>query len=271
MDLLVRATRYPDWDPGVVLATRLAGQMGAGLTAMHVVQGGMPPVWDYDAAVLLSEYAAAIEEQIHEARAAGTFFEAWAESMGSVFPQWLVTQGHIGDALRYTGNWHDLVVLARDVDDPWGRPPALASIVLHAGPPCLVVPQGRGRLDLDCIAIAWNGSLEAIRALHGALPLLQRAKRIVLLMGRHRTTLPEGAVPEFALEAWCRRHDFAVEFEMLEDVPDMGALIHDAARNNGADLLVMGAYGRSRFAERILGGVTRYMLQQTDLPVLLRH
>lgn len=271
MDLLVRATRYPDWDPGVVFAARLAGRMRAGLTAMHVVQGGFPPVWDYDAGVLLTEYAAAIEEQVHEARAAGPFFEAWAESMGTVFPQWLVTQGQIGDALRYSGNWHDLIVLARDDDDPWGCSPGLSSIVLHVGPPCLVVPPGREQLELDCIAIAWNGSVEAIRALHGALPLLQRAKRIVLLMGKRRTILPDVPAPEFALEAWCRRHDFAVEFEMLDDADDMGPLIHDAAHAMRADLLVMGAYGRSRFAERILGGVTRYMLQQTSLPLLLRH
>jgi len=271
MDLLVRATRYPEWDPGVVFATGLAGQLRAGLTAIHVVQGGIPPIWDYDAAVLLTEYAAAIDEQLQQARAAGPFFEAWAESMGTVFPQWLVAQGHVGDALRYTGNWHDLLVLARNDEDPWGNPAALASIALHVDLPCLVVPPGREQLKLDCIAIAWNGSVEAIRALHGALPLLQRAKRIVLLMGKRRTLLPAVPAPEFALEAWCRRHDFAVEFEMLDDTADTGAPIHEAARAAYADLLVMGAYGRSRFAERILGGVTRYMLQQTDLPLLLRH
>lgn len=271
MDLLVRASGYPEWDPGVVFAARLAGQLRAGLTAMHVVQGGIPPVWDYDAGVLLAEYAAAIDEQVSVARSAGSLFEAWAESMGAVYPQWLVTQGHVGDALRYTGNWHDLVVLARDEEDPWGNPPALASIALHVGQPCLVVPTGQQEIKLDCIAVAWNGSIEAIRALHGALPLLRRAKRIVLLMGKHRTVLPPVPAPEFALEAWCRRHDFAVEFEMLEDDADDGKLIHEAVRAAYADLLVMGAYGRLRFAERVLGGVTRYMLHQNELPLLLRH
>jgi nucleotide-binding universal stress UspA family protein len=58
---------------------------------------------------------------------------------------------------------------------------------------------------------------------------------------------------------------------MLDDTADMGGPIHEAARAAYADLLVMGAYGRSRFAERILGGVTRYMLQQTDLALLMRH
>lgn len=271
MDVLVRASRYPDWDPGVLFAGRLAGQLRAGLTAMHVVQGGIPPVWDYDAGLLLAEYVAAIDEQMHAARAVAPAFEAWAESMGVAFPQWLVTQGHVGDALRYAGNWHDLLVLARDDQDPWGSPAALASIALHVDQPCLVVPAGKEQLDLDCIAVAWNGSIEAIRALHGALPLLRRAKRIVMLTGKRKAVLPALPAPEFALEPWCTAHELAVEFEVLDDNADHGAPIHDAARAAYADLLVMGAYGRSRFAERVLGGVTRYMLQHSDLPLLLRH
>lgn len=271
MDLLVRASRYPDWEPGVVFATRLAGQLRTGLTAVHVVQGSIPPVWDYDASVILAEYVRAIDEQVSLARSAGPLFEAWAESMGAVFPQWLVTHGHVGDVLRYTGNWHDLIVLARDDEDPWGTPGALASITLQVGRPCLVVPPGQQELKLDCIAIAWNGSIEAIRALHGSLPLLRRARRLVLLMGSHRAGVPQLPAPEFALEAWFKRHDLAVDFELLDEDADEGGPIHDAARAAYADLLVMGAYGRSRFAERVLGGVTRYMLQKSDLPLLMRH
>ncbi|GAB3096162.1 universal stress protein [Lysobacter terrae] len=271
MDLLVRASRYPDWDPGVVFATRLAGQLRTGLTALHIVEGGIPPVWEYDAGLLFAEYVAAIDEQTRAARAVAPAFEAWAGSVGAVSPQWLVTQGHVADALRYTCNWHDLLVLARDREDPWASPAALASIVLSVGQPCLVVPAGQEELRLDCIAVAWNDSIEAIRALHGALPLLRRAQRIVLLVGKRRDVLPPVPAPEFALEAWCRRHDLAVEFELLDENADTGAPIHEAARAAYADLLVMGAYGRSRFSERVLGGVTRYMLQQDDLPLLLRH
>jgi len=271
VDLLVRASRHAEWDSGVILAARLAGQLRTGLTATYVVQGGIPPVWEYDAGVLLAEYAAAIEEQALAARASAQAFEAWAESLGAIAPQWLVAQGHVGDVLRYIGNWHDLLVLARDDSDLWGSPAALASIALQVDLPCLVLPPGKEQLGLDCIAVAWNGSIEAIRALHGALPLLQRAKRIVVLAGKRKTVLPAVPVPEFPLESWFRRHELAVEFEVLDDEADNGASIHDAARGAYADLLVMGAYGRSRFAERVLGGVTRYMLQQGDLPLLIRH
>ncbi|MFC5578417.1 universal stress protein [Lysobacter niabensis] len=271
MDLLVRAARHADWDPGVAFAARLAGQLRTALTATYVVQGGIPPVWEYDAGVLLAEYAAAIEEQALAARASAPAFEAWAESMGALAPQWLVAQGHVGDVLRYIGNWHDLLVLARDDGDLWGSPAALASIALQVDLPCLVVPPGKEQLGLDCMAVAWNGSVEAIRALHGALPLLRRAKRIVVLSGKRKTLLPALPTPEFSLETWFRRHELAVEFEVLDDEADKGVSIHDAARGARADLLVMGAYGRSRFAERVLGGVTRYMLQQGDLPLLIRH
>ena len=269
MDLLVRATRYPEWDSGVVFAARLAGQLRGGLTAMNVVQGGIPPVWEYDTGALLAEYVAALEEQLEAGKTAAPAFEAWAQSLGVAFPQWLVTSGQVGDALRYTGNWHDLIVLARDDNDPWGNPAALASIVLHVGQPCLVVPPGREQLDLDCIAVAWNHSIEAIRAIHGALPLLRRAKRIMLLMGKPKQSAL--GLPEFPLESWCVRHELPIEFQVLDDTANQGGPIHDAARQAYAGLLVMGAYGRTRFAERVLGGVTRYMLQQTDLPLLLRH
>jgi nucleotide-binding universal stress UspA family protein len=271
MDLLVRATRYSDWDPGVVFAARLAGQLRGSLTAMNVVQAGIPPVWEYNTGVLLAEYVAALEEQLAAARRAAPAFEAWAQSMGAAFPRWLVTAGHIGDALRYAGNWHDLVVLARDDADPWSNPAGLASIALHVDRPCLVVPPGREQLDLECIAVAWNNSIEAIRAIHGALPLLRRAKRIVMLMGKPKTAQSALGLPEFEMEAWCRRHELAIEFQVLDDNADQGGPIHEAARAAYAGLLVMGAYGRTRFAERILGGVTRYMLRQADLPLLLRH
>jgi nucleotide-binding universal stress UspA family protein len=271
MDLLVRATRYPDWDAGVAFAARLAGQLRTGLTGLHVVQGGIPPVWEYDSGLLLAEYAAAIDEQVRAAEKAAPVFEAWAESTGAVFPRWLVARGHVGDALRFTSNWHDLLVLARDADEMWSGPGALASIILHADLPCLVVPPGHQSLALDCVVVAWNGSIEAIRALHGALPLLRRAKRIVLLTGTRKTMLASVPVPEFALEQWCRRHELPVEFEVLGDTADQGAPILEAAHAARAGLLVMGAYGHSRFSERVLGGVTRFMLQQGDLPMLLRH
>lgn len=271
MDILVRATRYPDWDPGVVFATGLAGQLRSGLTAMQVVHGGIPPVWEYDAGLLLAEYVSALEEQVTAAKTAEPAFEAWAQSLGVEFPRWLVTPGNVGDSLRYTANWHDLVVLARDDHDPWANPAALASLVLQLDKPCLVVPPGRERLALDCIAVAWNGSIEAIRALHGALPLLRCAKRIVLLQGKSKAPQPLVEAPQFDPEHWCRRYELPLEFEVLDDDADEGGPIHEAARAARADLLVMGAYGRSRFAERILGGVTRYMLQQGELPLLMRH
>lgn len=271
MDLLVRATRSPDWDPGVAFAARLAGQLRSGLTALQVVHGGIPPVWEYDAGLLLAEYVAALEEQVGAASSAAPAFEAWAQSLGVEYPRWLVAPGNVGDSLRYVANWHDLVVLARNDHDPWANAPAVASLVLQLDKPCLVVPPGREQLRLDCIAVAWNGSIEGIRALHGALPLLQRARRIVLLQGKSKAPQPLVEAPRFDVERWCERHGLPLEFEVLDDAADQGGPIHEAARAAYADLLVMGAYGRSRFAERILGGVTRYMLQQNDLTLLMRH
>lgn len=271
MDLLVRATLPPDRDAGAVFAAGLAGRLRAGLTALHVVPAGLPPVWEADGGLMLAAYATAVEEESRVARAAGPAFEAWAGSLGAIRAHWLVAPGQVGEVLRYVGNWHDLLVLARDPGDAWGTLPALAALILGCDLPCVLVPGGGAEPRGDCIAVAWNGSVEAIRALHGALPLLQRARRIVLLAGHRRTVLPPVPLPAFDLESWCRQHGLEVEFEVLDESADRGAPILEAARAARADLLVLGAYGRSRFSERVLGGVTRYMLEHADLPLLLRH
>ena len=269
-DLLVHATRHDTWEPAVDYATRLAAGLRASLTALYVPAGlPMAPVSDADAASAL--YLAALAEEADAARAAGPRFQAWAGSMGVVHSDWIVVPGHVGAQLRYVGSWHDLLVLGADGAEPWHRPGGLSEVLLRSDRPCLVVPDAAADGDVRhaCIAVAWNGAVEAIRAVHAARPLLQAAKRVVVLEGEEESQ--DATRPVFRLSDWCARHDIAIERVQLPADADAGTPIAEAARAAGAQLLVMGAYGRSRITEWALGGVTRYMLRHARIPLFLRH
>jgi nucleotide-binding universal stress UspA family protein len=269
-DLLVHATRHDTWEPAVAYAMRLAASLRASLTALYVPAGlPMAPVADDDAA--FAQYVAALAEDADAARAAGPRFEACAGSIGAVHVEWLVAPGHVGAQLRYAGSWHDLLVLGAGGADPWHRPGGLSEVLLRGDRPCLVVPDAAADGDVRhaCIAVAWNGALEAIRAVHAARPLLQAAERVVVLEGREKAQ--EAMRPVFRLERWCARHDIDIERVRLPADADRGGPIAEAARAAGAQLLVMGAYGRSRITEWALGGVTRHMLENSPMPLFLRH
>ncbi|WP_147651962.1 universal stress protein [Vulcaniibacterium gelatinicum] len=269
-DILVHANQITDWSPGLVHAARLAASLKAALTAVHVVPIGILPLPTYDVGALTAQYAALIEQQRREAQAVAPRFEAWASSLGVAHAQWSVAQGDVAAMLAYAGHWHDLLVLTRADGDPWTEPAGLAEIVLDTRLPCLVVPEtAAADAAYDTVLAAWNGSVEAIRALHAALPLLQAARRVVVAMGANP---PRSAMlPEFQLERWCTRHGIAAEYAPLDLAAEPGPAILEMAQAANAGLLVMGAYGRSRLAERLLGGVTDHMLRHAPMPVLMRH
>lgn len=148
--------------------------------------------------------------------------------------------------------------------------------VLELGRPVLFTPPGfPPSPDFGHVMVAWNGSRESTRALFDALPLLLAAQRItVLTVHRADSPRPPGSpVPPPDLPALLRRH--GVEARLLEnssrEEPGAWLLARATDLEDPADLLVAGAYGHSRLSELVLGGVTRTLLGQMTLPVLLSH
>lgn len=271
-DILVRVSHPRQRDHAANTAARLAAGLGGRLSGLHAVSAGMPPPSLYDLGMAAAEWAAQAAEQMDQTRAEGAGFVDWAMRMGVARASWIPCAGYVPDMVEYAGTWHDLVVLGVDPagEDGWTAPGGVARIVLAARKPCLVLPPAvEADVPAGTVAVAWNGSDEAIRALHASLPLLRGIERLVILGGRAREFSP--LRPRFQLEAWLEGRFDRIEFRPLDSEDATGQDILAAARSCGAELLVLGAYGRSRAAEWILGGVTREVLHRGDLPLLMHH
>ncbi len=145
-------------------------------------------------------------------------------------------------------------------------------LLLTSGRPILVVPRAGGpwRVDGEAL-VAWDGSVEAARAVTAALPLL-RAARGTTIVGFGTAPFPAGdGDPCARLADWLGRQGVGARTGHRAASGDVGAALLTAAADLDAGLLVMGGYGHARYRELLLGGVTATILRDMTLPVLLAH
>lgn len=271
-DLLALSETIGTFSPAAGYAADLARILGASATALFVVEAGAAPT-SFDPAVV-SLLEAQVRDTLQRGRNESGAWERVLRERGAPAGTWQVASGPPFDAVRIASAWHDALVfdLVRHDLASVGR---AARFMTGCGLPCFVVPDGYGnRARLDRVAVAVNGSPESIRALHASLPLLAHAGHVVLMRGRRRApllaTLAEP--PLFDCEAHLERHGIRWERRRLEDPEQAsGEEILAAAEAAGADLLVMGAYGRNRVAETVFGGATWHALRHTRIALFTRH
>lgn len=205
------------------------------------------------------------------AAAAEAAFAAAAKQAGASF-SWIVAEGDPADVLVHGCRLCDLAVveqchLASDL--LWGPGVQLAL----SGCPTLIVPNNWQSPALPRHAlIAWNSSPQAAAAVRGALPLLHRAESVTVINGSSRETLvPTMRMPPVDLLAYLRRHRIECSIEDPVVPDEKAGEIILAAANERESLVVMGAFGRSRFREWVLGGATRHVLQHMRNPVFMAH
>jgi len=167
----------------------------------------------------------------------------------------------------------DLVVIARpESAGQTAGPPGLAeSLVLSSGRPIIVLPP-RGTVSrIRRILVAWNATRESIRAAADALPLLVKAEAVeVLVVDHQRHPAGHSQEPGADIARHLARHGVHVEVRRLSSGgKNVGHLLLSQAAAFGADLVVMGAYGHSHLREWMFGGVTRTVLYEAGLPVLM--
>ncbi|MGA0604057.1 universal stress protein [Caulobacter sp. KR2-114] len=165
----------------------------------------------------------------------------------------------------------DLVIVEAPAPHDEAQRELVEALLFNTAAPCLLTPEGAGRRrSFHHAVIAWNGSRSAQRALGDALPLLREAASVSVLMVDERAGRRVDTAGEAQVLRCLSRHGVRAEaVRRPAGEGRAGAAILDACAELGADLLVMGAYGRSRTAEAVFGGATRTVLGATTLPVLL--
>lgn len=250
------------------LARDLAERFGASLVALHVT----PPAL---VAVGLAEGAAYLGPELYEAHsaAAARVTERLKAAFRSVCEppkipsRWRHENGEPGLIAVGLARTADLTVSGLEASSGLDAlAPSLAEqLALGAGGPVLLVPEGWGDAGLGRkILLAWNGSREAARALHDALPFLAGAEAVTVVTFGEGTG---GGLDDVV--ALLAGHGIKASARTESDERDIGGQLIGLAAALDADLIVMGAYGRPRLREVVLGGVTRDILRGASVPVLL--
>ncbi len=182
----------------------------------------------------------------------------------------------IADGVVAQSRSAELVIVSQACDGV--APPMLTDIpqrlALESGRPVLVIPVTWQPCDFGRnIAIAWNDCREASRATFDALPLLRNAKTVRLLtIGEAKNDDGAATLAATGVASALARHGLKVEIETINDTSrNVGPALLARVVADGADMLVMGAYGHSRMREFILGGATRDILKTMTVPVLMSH
>lgn len=188
--------------------------------------------------------------------------------------------GGLTELIARRARFTDLVVLPK----PYGKNPvAWMEILIEAAlfqgrVPVLVVPEAG--LPMTPVAlmlgrkvvVAWNESAEALVAVRAALPMLRAAEHVTIAVVNPSATSAERSDPGGLLSQMLARHGVHVEVAVLaKTLPRVTDELNRLVRDRAADLVVMGAYGHSRFRESILGGTTRDMLELAEVPVFMAH
>jgi nucleotide-binding universal stress UspA family protein len=186
-----------------------------------------------------------------------------------------VTQlGALTELVAQRARFADLVVLPRPYGPGSGtEAEAVVEAALFEGhAPVLILPDsGAGHAAAPRrVVIAWNQSAEAMTAVRKALPILKQADLVSITVIDPPQTGVERSDPGGMLCQMLVRHGVKAEVTVLaRTLPRVSDVLARHVRDTNADLLVMGAYGHSRFREAILGGATRNMLEQAEIPVLM--
>jgi nucleotide-binding universal stress UspA family protein len=183
---------------------------------------------------------------------------------------WEVATGLASEIVAMRGGAYDMVVVGRPARDQTTVAELSAEAALfRTGRPVLIAPPKTPRSIGEAVVIGWNRSASSARSIAAAMPLLLMSRSVTIVTVT--TGAKIGPSPQ-DMAKYLSWHE--VQAEVVEIPPDhrlVGEVLLEEAERVNADLLVMGAYSHSRLRELILGGVTRYVLQNADLPVLMAH
>lgn len=190
--------------------------------------------------------------------------------------EWRFLYGMAETRLLEQSALHDVIIIgSNDIGEEGTRSPSAMAgeLAIKAPAPVLVVPDDAKGLDPKAPAlVAWNGSAEACVALRQGISMLTNSSKVYLASVAEPGESERYEFPILEAAKYLERHGVAVE--VVEIPPRDEAIadtLFDAAEMRGCGVMVQGAYGHSRLAEMLMGGVTRKVLSNPRMPVLLAH
>ena len=258
----------------IELAARLCAEVGAHISVFVVALAAPPPI---------GEYAAVVSDPWREERQAGlqrlnqrtmevTSILAATDLSADVacdYPELASADEVIARRARYA----DLTLIGPDLlDGETLKSKALEGTLFFSGKPVLIVPDGaHATLKPRTVLVAWDSRVEASRAVRESLDILAAAKDVrLVLVDPKGGESGHGAEPGADAATYLARHGVKVTVDRLASSGhSVAEVLRSHALDVSAELMVMGAYGHSRLRERIFGGVTRSMLDEPPLPILM--
>lgn len=285
--ILAILSEETDSEAALQTALTLGEKFKARVTALHVAiepERSLPLLGEGMTAAMVADLTASLTAEAKRSRevAEGLFDRLCRQAglpvvgvedppqPGSFAAALACESGVEAETVAELGRLHDLIVLARTQGEDGTSSPTLEAALFDTGRPLLVAPSPGLRRLPERVAVAWNGSREAARAVAAALPLLKAATQVTILTGEGKDD--RAVAYPAALARHLAAHGIGSEIWKYhpEDRPVAGSLVSEAQKI-GAQLVVMGAYGHSRLRELVLGGATRAALKIEELALLMAH
>jgi nucleotide-binding universal stress UspA family protein len=267
----------------------LAKKSGAHIQALHVKVDPMESVpLMVDVGVAATELIEAVERHAEtRAKAASATFDSWRAERSvtvdakpslrtGVTTAYQTEEGAEDELVIKYGRLTDLVVIGRPSGEEAGDQvlSRMEDALFGAGQPVLLVPGGLGQPELEKLVsgpglISWNGSIEATRAVSSAIDLLRGIPhlRVLSIQEGRKDRHPAADLVQYL--AW-----EGVSASVTDPTAASGAAAEQilaTARSLQAGFVLMGGYSHGRLRQLVLGGVTSYMMDHADLPVLMAH
>ena len=271
--IAVHLTGSVEDETRIAHAAGIARIFDAHLTGLHVHE--MPEVLaitDPSGSAFLREL---IAQSTKRAEVVGERLEAQLGGLGlnhelrrlDVYP------GQIGSELSSEARLSDLFVGTRPYGGPAGQQWIEEAVLFQSGRACLFVPPSHQPVsEYRTVLVAWKNTREAARAISEAMPFLRKAKTVIVgLVEEQGSPERRGEAPDADIGRYLSRHGITAEIHVIDGWTDAGAALLNEAVRTAADLIVMGAYGHSRFREWVLGGASRHILEHAEVPVLVAH
>jgi len=273
-DIVVNLPLSPDRTQTARFAVSVARQFQAHLAGVAFVYDPVLPAVDMGVAVPRSYVAEAQAAAQAKADAAAADFEERVRRDGLSAGSHKFNVATVGAPTQFAeiARRFDLAIVSQSESNDDVIDSAIAETTLfESGGPVLVVPYiQKDDLKLDRVAVCWDGSRPAARAIADAMPFIRQSKLTSLIVVDNDQ--PKSTdVPGIDIARHIARHGVNVELKNLPMTVDVGTTILNFISDSSIDFLVMGGYGHSRLRQFILGGATRSILESMTVPTLMSH